>query len=45
MKKSLIDTYMAELKREDLQCKVYPLGELKTYKYVVVCAFFRGSIC
>ena len=34
---------MAELKREDLQCKVYPLGELKTYKYVVVCAFFQGK--
>jgi len=27
--------------RNQLRCTVYPLGHLKTYKYVVVCSFFN----
>lgn len=30
--------------RKELQCKIYPLGSLQSYKFVVVCAFYRGEI-
>lgn len=26
--------------RKELECIVYPLGHLLTYKYVVVCSFY-----
>lgn len=29
--------------RKDLECIIYPLGYLKTYKYVVVCTLFEGK--
>lgn len=29
--------------RKELQCIVYPLNSLKTYKYVVVCTFYQGK--
>ncbi len=30
--------------KEHLQCRIYPLNELKTYKYVVVCSYFNGKL-
>lgn len=30
-------------RRMQLQCTVYPLETLKTYKYVVVCSFYEGK--
>ncbi len=32
---------MAE--RNELQCKIYPLGTLQPLKYVVVCSFYQGK--
>ena len=29
--------------RKELECIVYPLGHLVTYKYVVVCSFYQGK--
>ena len=29
--------------RKELECIVYPLGHLETYKYVVVCSFYQGK--
>ncbi len=31
------------MSRENLQCIIYPLGHLKTYKYVVICTFYDGK--
>ena len=30
-------------RRRELKCKIYPLGTLKTYKYVVVCSRYEGQ--
>ena len=29
--------------RKELECIVYPLGHLVTYKYIVVCSFYQGK--
>lgn len=29
--------------RKELQCHIYPLQQLGTYKYVVVCSFYQGK--
>lgn len=29
--------------RKELQCRLYPLGYLKKYKYTVVCTFYQGK--
>ncbi len=29
--------------RKELQCKIYPLDSLKTYKYVVICSSYQGK--
>lgn len=29
--------------RNELQCIVYPLNHLKSYKYVVICTFYQGK--
>lgn len=30
--------------RKELQCKIYALNSLKTYKYVVICSYYNGKI-
>lgn len=30
-------------RRKRLQCRIHPLGELKQYKYVVVCSNYKGK--
>lgn len=37
---SLIDR---ELIRKDLNCRLYPLGYLKKYKYTVICTIYNGK--
>ena len=32
-----------ELLRKELQCKIYPLNTLKTYKYTVICSYYNGK--
>ena len=32
-----------ESRRRDLKCRVYPLGYLERYKYVVICTFHQGK--
>lgn len=32
-----------ELLRKELQGKVYPLGSLESYKYTVICAYYKGK--
>lgn len=32
-----------EIIRKELQCRLYPLGYLKQYKYTVICATYRGK--
>lgn len=32
-----------EVTRKELQCRLYPLGYLKEYKYTVICAFYKGK--
>lgn len=29
--------------RQELQCKIFPLNTLNTYKYVVICTYHQGS--
>lgn len=29
--------------RRELQCRIYPLGFLESYKYTVICAFYQGK--
>lgn len=29
--------------RRELQCRIYPLGSLESYKYTVICAFYQGK--
>lgn len=29
-------------RRRELQCRIHPVGELQTYKYVVVCSYYEG---
>lgn len=29
--------------RKDLQCKIFPLGHLKKYKYTVICTSYQGK--
>lgn len=29
--------------RKELQCRLYPLGYLKKYKYTVICTFYQGK--
>ena len=30
-------------RRKELQCTIHPLGELKQYKYVVICSNYKGK--
>lgn len=30
--------------RKELQCEIYPLNSLKSYKYVVICSLFNNKI-
>lgn len=32
-----------EKRRKELQCIIYPLNCLKTYKYVVICSYYQGK--
>ncbi|MBQ8625783.1 MAG: GNAT family N-acetyltransferase [Agathobacter sp.] len=32
-----------ELLRKELQCKIYPLNTLSTYKYTVICSYYGGK--
>lgn len=41
---SLVETfYDREGVRRELQCRVFPLNYLHTYKYVVICTFYEGK--
>lgn len=32
-----------EIIRKDLQCRLFPLGYLKKYKYTVICTYYQGK--
>ncbi len=32
-----------EIIRKELQCRLYPLGYLKKYKYTVICTYYQGK--
>lgn len=29
--------------RKELQCRIYPLGDLERYKYTVICSYYKGK--